>query len=119
VHLWSSVRPADLLTHKPGFTIWGAGSIAGHVQHKGWSAWQCVSGGGWVGGFINTCSLFAHEAVACFAALLLCLFCCSAYVWCQQDNPLPWVVGDPRLMNPGIHVGSQLDRLVEGERCIL
>jgi hypothetical protein len=65
----------DLLTHKPGFTIWGAGSIAGHVQHKGWtwSAWQCVSGGGWVGGFINTCSSFAHEAVARFAALLLCL----------------------------------------------
>jgi hypothetical protein len=31
-----------------------------------------------------------------------------------QDNPLPWVSGDPRLMNPGIHVGSQLDRLVEG-----
>lgn len=36
-------------------------------------------------------------------------------VGCPQDNPLPWVVGDPRLMNPGIHVGSQLDRLVEGE----
>lgn len=36
--------------------------------------------------------------------------CCAA----SQDNPLPWVVGDPRLMNPGIHVGSQLDRLVEG-----
>lgn len=32
-----------------------------------------------------------------------------------QDNPLPWVVGDPRLLNPGIHVGSQLDRLVEGK----
>lgn len=31
-----------------------------------------------------------------------------------QDNPLPWVVGDPRLLNPGIHVGTQLDRLVEG-----
>lgn len=33
----------------------------------------------------------------------------------RQDPPLPWVIGDPRILNPGIHVGSQLDRLVEGE----
>jgi hypothetical protein len=31
-----------------------------------------------------------------------------------QDPPLPWVTADRRILNPAIHVGTQLDKLVQG-----
>jgi hypothetical protein len=39
---------------------------------------------------------------------------CLAAVVCLQDPPLPWVTADRRILNPAIHVGTQLDKLVQG-----
>ena len=35
----------------------------------------------------------------------------------EQDPPLPWFMGDQRILNPDIRVGTQLDHFVAGERC--
>jgi hypothetical protein len=35
-----------------------------------------------------------------------------------QDPPLPWVTADRRILNPAIHVGTQLDKLVQGGQAL-
>ncbi|WIA40997.1 hypothetical protein OEZ86_004639 [Tetradesmus obliquus] len=37
----------------------------------------------------------------------------------HQDPPLPWVTADRRILNPAIHVGTQLDKLVQGQPALL
>lgn len=32
----------------------------------------------------------------------------------EQDPPLPWFMGDQRILNPDIRVGSNLEKLVAG-----
>ncbi|KAF6259213.1 vitamin B6 photo-protection and homoeostasis-domain-containing protein [Scenedesmus sp. NREL 46B-D3] len=37
----------------------------------------------------------------------------------HQDPPLPWVTADRRILNPAIHVGTQLDKLMQGQPALL
>lgn len=51
------------------------------------------------------CQAYLQPAAAC---------CCLACGFALQDPPLPWITADRRILNPAIHVGTQLDKLVAG-----